>query len=311
LTASVPNARSARRVWRRIIRHWQLYLLLLPVILYFAIFHYAPMYGIQIAFRDYSLKGGITGSPWVGAYYFERFFRSYYFKRLIQNTLGISLYQLTVGFPLPILLAVMLNEVRNIKFKKTVQMATYAPHFLSSIVLVGMIITFLSPRNGIINKFIVFFGGEVTNFMVNPGAFKTIYVLSGVWQSTGWNSIIYVAALAGINPELFEAAKIDGAGKLQRIAYITLPSLFPTAVILLILNCGQLMSVGFEKVFLMQNDANRSASDVISTYVYSQGLLGGQFSFAAAVGLFNAVVNFFLLLTVNWLSKRNSGAGLF
>jgi len=288
-----------------------LYLLLLPVVLYFALFHYAPMYGIQIAFRDYYQKRGITGSPWVGMYFFRRFFRSYFFTRLIKNTLGISLYQLAVGFPMPILLAIMLNEVGSTRYKKTVQMATYAPHFLSNIVLVGIIITFLSPRNGIVNKLIVFCGGEVTNLMVSPSAFKTIYAISGIWQSTGWNSIVYVAALAGISPELYEAATIDGAGRLQRIAYITLPSLLPTAVTLLILNCGQLMSVGFEKIYLMQNDANRITSDVISTYVYSQGLLGGQFSFAAAVGLFNSVVNCLILLSVNWLSKRVTETGLF
>ena len=293
-----------------IIRNWTLYLMILPVIAYFIIFHYWPMYGVQIAFKNYNVAKGITGSPWAGFRHFERFFKSYHFWPLIRNTVTLSLYTLIASFPAPIILALLLNEVTNSKFKRTVQTVTYAPHFLSTVVLVGMLTTFLSPQSGIINHIIEALGGERVYFMGEPAWFKHLYVWSGVWQHTGWNAIIYLAALTSISPELHEAAIIDGASKLQRIWHINIPGILPTAIILLILNLGQIMNVGFEKVFLLQNDLNIKASDVISTYVYRTGLLGAQYSFSAAVGLFNSVINFALIIIVNSISRRITEVGL-
>ncbi|GIP33324.1 sugar ABC transporter permease [Paenibacillus sp. J2TS4] len=284
-------------------QYWDLYLLITPVLLYFIIFHYLPIYGVQIAFKDFIGTKGIWGSPWVGFKHFERFFDSYFFWRLIKNTLGISLYELLVGFPIPILLALMINEVRLKFYKRFVQTVTYAPHFLSTVVLVGIVVMFLSPQNGIINQLIKLFGGEPISFMTDPAWFKTVYVLSGVWQQMGWSSIIYLSALAGIDPQLHEAARVDGASRLRRIWHINLPGIMPTIVILLILNVGSIMGVGFEKVFLMQNSLNNESSDVISTYVYRSGIIGSQYSFSAAVGLFNSIVNFILLVMVNRAAK--------
>ena len=307
----LKTGQKKNRLLLIISRYWDMYLLLFPVLLYFALFRYWPMYGIQIAFKDYSPYLGFLKSPWVGLEHFLRYFRSYYFVRLITNTIGISLYQLAVGFPIPIILALSLNEVRNRYFKKTVQMVTYIPHFLSVVVLVGMVFSFLSPRGGIINQFAQWlFKCEPVYFMSEPKYFKTIYVLSGVWQHMGWGTIIYIAALSGIDPELYEAAIVDGASKIKRILHITIPGILPTAVILLILDCGRIMNVGFEKVFLMQNGQNIAASEVISTYVYKTGILGAQFSFSAAIGLFNSVVNVILLLIVNSIAKRMSEVSL-
>jgi putative aldouronate transport system permease protein len=286
------------------LRNWQLYVLLIPVIAYFVIFEYTPMYGVQIAFKDFIAKKGIWGSPWVGFKHFQRFFDSYFFWTLLKNTLGISLYQLVVGFPVPILLALMINEVRQSKFRKFIQTVTYAPHFLSTVVMVGLIVIFLNPNTGLVNHFLELFGLKPISFMTEAGWFKTIYVFSGVWQQMGWSSIIYLAALSGIDPQQHEAAKVDGANRLQRIWHVNIPGILPTIVILLILQMGSLMGVGFEKVFLMQNDLNMDSSDVISTYVYRSGILGAQYSFSAAVGLFNSVVNFILLISVNFISRR-------
>ncbi|MCS7462865.1 ABC transporter permease subunit [Paenibacillus doosanensis] len=291
-------------------RNWDLYMLVFPVVLYFIVFHYIPMYGVQIAFKDFIATKGIAGSPWVGFKHFARFFDSYYAWRLIRNTLGLSLYQLAVTFPVPIILALLINEIRNRRFRRILQTVTYAPHFLSTVVLVGLILTFLSPKNGMINLIIAAFGGEPIYFMTEEGWFKTIYVLSDVWQNTGWASIIYLAALAGIDPQLYEAAVMDGAGRLKRMIHITIPCLMPTATILLILNFGHVMSVGFEKVYLMQNNLNLETSEVISTYVYKNGLVGAQYSFTAAIGLFNSAVNFAMLLIVNGISKRVSQTSL-
>lgn len=285
-------------------RNWQLYLLLLPVVAYFIIFHYMPMCGLQIAFRNYSVRLGIWHSKWVGLKHFQRFFRSYYSMEVISNTLLISLYSLAVGMPFPILLALSMNEVRCKAFKRTVQTVTYAPYFISTVVMCSMIFLFLSPQNGVINRVIMAFGGESVYFMGKPGLFKTIYVLTSVWQYAGWNSIIYMAALSGIDPQLHEAATIDGAGRFKRIWHINIPGILPTVVIMLILNCGSIMSVGFEKIFLLQNDLNRSSSEVISTLVYQQGLIQNDFSYSTAVSLFNSVVNCILLGTVNWVARR-------
>lgn len=309
-SAPMNKKNKGRRLLLAIKRHWRLYVLITPVLVYFAIFHYLPMYGVQIAFKDFIGTRGIWGSPWVGFKHFERFFESYFFWRLLKNTIGISLYELAVGFPVPILLALMINEVRQSSYKRFVQTVTYAPHFLSTVVLVGMLVIFLSPTSGIINKAIDAFGREPVYFLTEPQWFKSIYVFSGVWQSMGWSSIIYLAALTGIDPHLHEAARVDGATRLQRIWHINLPGIRPTIVILLILNIGSIMGVGFEKIFLMQNSLNMESSDVISTYVYRSGILGAQYSFSAAVGLFNSIVNFILLISVNQIARRLNQASL-
>ncbi|GIO92705.1 sugar ABC transporter permease [Paenibacillus lactis] len=295
---------------RQVRKNWQLYLLFLPVLLYFIVFHYVPMYGVQIAFKDFIANKGILESPWVGFKHFERFFNSFYFWRIIKNTLGIGLYELIVGFPIPIILALMINEARSGRFRRFIQTVTYAPHFLSTVVVVGMIMMFLSPVSGLVNFIITSFGGEPIAFMTEPSWFKSIYVWSGVWQSMGWSSIIYLAALAGIDPQLHEAAKVDGAGWFRRIWHINLPGIAPTMIILLILNIGSILGVGFEKVFLMQNSLNMEASDVIATNVYRSGILGAQYSYSAAVGLFNSVVNFIMLITVNRIARRVSETSL-
>lgn len=291
-------------------RNWDLYLLIIPVILFFILFFYMPMYGAQIAFKDYIASKGIWDSPFVGFKHFERFFRSYHFWSLIKNTLGVSIYQLALGFPMPVLLALMVNELKGRRIKKFIQTVTYAPNFLSTVVLVGILTVLLSPRNGIINEAIKALGGEPVYFMAQPEWFKSLYVLSGIWQTSGWTSIVYVAALAGIDTQQYEAAKVDGASKFQRLIYVTLPGIIPTMITMLILNTGQIMNVGFEKVFLMQNDLNLVSSNVISTYVYQAGLLGSEFSFSSAVGLFNSVINFSILLVVNKISKKTSGTSL-
>jgi putative aldouronate transport system permease protein len=289
---------------RKIRKHQELYLVILIPVLYIIIFHYLPMYGIQIAFRDFNPIGGITGSPWVGVKHLKLFFKSPQFVRLISNTVGISVYQILAGFPIPIILGLSLNEVKHTHFKKTVQMATYAPNFISIVVMVGMILMFLSPSSGLINRLLNFIGIESVNFMGEPRYFKTVYVVTGIWQNAGYGTIIYLAALSGIDPQLLEAATIDGATRFQKIRYINFPGIMPTATILLILRMGRVMNVGFQKVYLMQNPLNMPASDIIATYVYRIGLLSAQFSFATAVGLFNSVINLFLIIMVNRIARR-------
>ena len=302
---------SGRSLLRqRIFRNWELYLMFLPVLVFFLVFHYAPMYGVQIAFKKFSAVRGIVGSPWRGLYYFQQFFDSYLFGELIGNTLGLSLYSLAVGFPTPILLALMMNELRSERVKRVVQTITYAPHFISMVVMCSMIILFLSPSSGVLNRIIEILGGQSVYFMGKPEYFKTIYVLSGVWQNTGWSSIIYMAALSGIDPQLHEAATIDGASRLQRVWHINLPGILPTAVILLIMNCGSLMSIGFEKAFLLMNDLNRASAEIISTFVYQRGLIDRNYSSAAAIGLFNSAINLVLLLGVNTIARRISDTSL-
>ena len=296
---------------RSIQKYWQFYLLIIPVIAYFVIFQYVPMYGVQIAFREYNPVDGLTRSPFVGFMHFQRFFRSFQFRRVIVNTVGISLYQLGVAFPAPIILAILLSELRSNKFRKTMQMLTYAPHFLSIVVVVGMLTTMLSPRTGILNHALMALGFNSIFFMAEPHWFKTLFVFSALWQNGGWASIIYIAAIAGIDPNLYEAAIVDGASTFKRIVHITIPSIMPTIVILLILQCGQIMNVGFERVFLMQNTINMPASDVISTFVYRAGLLQAQISFASAVGLFNSVINCCLLVIVNQIARKKGETSLF
>lgn len=284
--------------------HYQLWLMALPAIIYFLVFCYAPMYGVTIAFKDFNAAKGIWGSPWVGLEHFKQFFDSYQSVRLIKNTLVISGMSLIFGFPFPIILAMLLNQTRNLKFRKAVQTITYAPHFISVVVMCSMIILFLSPSSGFINHIIAAFGGEKINFMAKPGLFPAVYIISGIWQNMGWSAVIYIAALAAVDPSLYEAAKMDGAGKLQLIRYIDLPSIMPTAVIMLIMNAGSLMNVGFQKAFLLQNDLNIAASEIISTYTYKIGLVKADYSYSAAIGLFNTIVNIILLVSVNKISKK-------
>ncbi|MGN7454258.1 ABC transporter permease [Paenibacillus pasadenensis] len=295
-----------RRGWRRILRNWELYAFIAPAFFYFLIFAYGPMYGIQIAFKNYVPTLGFAGSPWVGFDHFTRFFNSYYFWDLIWNTLSISLYELAVGFPIPIILALAFNEVKNGWFKKTVQTVTYAPHFISVVVMAGMIITFLSPSTGIITHMLEWIGLDPPDFLTDPRWFKTMYVLSGVWQGAGWGTIIYLAALSGVDPGLHEAAIIDGASRFQRLRHINIPTLVPTMTILLILNIGSLLSVGFEKILLLQNPLNMEASNIIATFVYKAGLVDAQYSFSTAVGLFNSVINCILLVAINQIVRRTS-----
>jgi len=285
-------------------RYWQFYVLLLPAFLYFFIFHYLPMYGVQIAFRNFVATKGFWNSQWVGLSHFIRFFKSYYFWTLIRNTVAISVYSLVLGFPLPIILALALNEIKNGKFKKITQTVTYAPYFISVVVMCGMIIAFLSPTTGIVNKMLGLFGIEPIAFLSNSSMFRSIYVLSGVWQNTGWGSIIYLAALSGVSMELHEAAIVEGASRLQRIIHINIPHIVPTMTILLILSAGGIMSVGHEKILLLQNALNGETSEVISTYVYKVGLVNAQYSFSTAVGLFNSVVNLILLAIVNLFAAK-------
>lgn len=284
--------------------YWQYYILLLPALAYFLIFCYGPMYGAQIAFRNFIANKGIWDSPWVGFDHFVRFFKGVYFWDLIRNTLVISVYGLIAGFPFPIILALSLNEVKSTIFKKTVQTITYAPYFISTVVMCGMLIAFLNPSTGIINKFITALGFEAVPFLSKENMFPSIYVWSGIWQGTGWGSVIYFAALSGVSTELLEAATLDGASRMQKIWYINLPTIFPTMVIMLILNCGGLLSVGYEKIFLLQSPLNTATSEVISTYVYKTGLVSAQYSFSTAVGLFNSVVNLVLLIIVNTIARK-------
>lgn len=302
---------SARRTLQQMKKSYMLYIFLLPAVIMVAIFCYAPMYGVLMAFQNYSPSKGILGSPWVGFEWFERFFNMPRFWQILGNTLTLSVYSLIVGFPIPIILAVLINSVESNRFRRVTQTVTYMPHFSSTVVLVGMITVFLSPRSGFLNHMLEMFGAaEDTYYMGVAEYFPHIYVWSGVWQDMGWNSIIYLAALTGVDQALHEAAQVDGATKLQRIWHIDLPAIIPTMVILLILNVGSIMSVGYEKVFLMQNDLNIMSSEVISTYVYKIGLTQQQFSYSAAIGLFNNVINFILLITVNKISAKLSGSSL-
>ena len=300
------------RIQKQIQRNWILYLMNLPVVIYFLIVHYYPMYGAILAFKDFNIKEGIMGSIWVGFDHFERFFRSKFFGTMLGNTLGISVYSILVGFPIPIIFALLLHYLPSKKLKKTVQMVSYAPHFLSTVVIVCMITLFTRHETGVFNTvFRAALGKESVNWLAVPDWFKSIYVWSGVWQDMGWSAIIYLSALIGVDPEMHEAAIIDGATKLQRIRHIDIPSISSTIIMLLILRMGSIMSVGFEKVYLLQNDLNYKASETISTYVYKIGLLDGDYSFSTAVGLFNNVINIILLVSVNRLSKHLLGESLF
>jgi putative aldouronate transport system permease protein len=309
-----PAAGKRKSTWyviqRSFRRHWQLYLIMLPALLYFVIFRYVPMVNAVIAFKDYNVIKGIWGSQWVGFKHFLLFFNNPVFWRLLNNTLGLSVYALIVGFPLPILLAICLNEVRDGFFKRSVQLITYAPYFISTVVMVSMIMLLLSPRLGVANLGLVALGHKAINFLGVPDMFPSVYVWSGVWQNSGYSAIVYLAALAGVDPVLYEAAKVDGATRIQKIIHIDLPGIMPVMVIILILSVGSLLAIGFEKVYLLQNPLNLATSEIIATYVYKIGLLNANYSFATAVGLFNSVINMMLLVAVNWFARRVSDTGL-
>ncbi|MCM2998143.1 ABC transporter permease subunit [Paenibacillus cellulositrophicus] len=287
-------------------KHWQLYLLVIPPVLFFILFKYLPMANAVLAFKNYQVTKGIWGSTWVGTKYFDMLFNNPQFWTLIKNTLFLSLYQLAATFPIPIILALLLNEVRSLRFKKAVQLITYAPFFISTVVMVSIIMIFLAPRLGLLNVILNAMGMESTNFLGDPTKFRSVYVWSEVWQTTGYSCVIYLAALAGVDPSLYEAAKVDGASRLQKIIHVDIPGILPAAVIILILSVGNIMSLGFEKVYLMQNPLNLQSSEIISTYVYKIGLLNANYSFATAVGLFNSVINLILLVAVNAVSRRIS-----
>ena len=290
-------------------RNKLIYLMVLPVLLHYIVFQYFPMYGAQIAFRDFNALDGITGSPWVGLKHFTDFFGSFYFERLLKNTILLSVYGLIFTFPAPIILAVLLNEVRSSIFKRTVQTITYIPHFISIVVICGMIIDFVK-QDGVITQLLTYIGFENTNLLLKPGNFRPIYIISDIWQQIGWNSIIYLAALTSVDQQMYEAARIDGAGKLRQIWSITLPSILPTIIIMLILKVGSLMNVGFEKVLLLQTSSNYPTSDILSTYVYRMGIENMRYSFASAVGLFNNVVGLIILVFFNRLSRKVADTSL-
>ncbi|WP_420110660.1 ABC transporter permease [Pseudactinotalea sp.] len=291
-------------------RRWQLYLLVIPPLLYFLMFKYVPMGNAVIAFKHYNIIAGIWASEWAGFEYFERFFNNPMFTTVVSNTFLLSLYALIASFPIPIILALALNEVRGRLFKRTVQMVTYAPYFISTVIVVSMAILILSPRIGLASDVLGFFGVPPTDWLAKPDFFRHVYVWTEVWQTAGYSAVIYLAALAGVDPGLYEAAKVDGANRLQKIWHVDLPSIMPTIVVVLILSVGSIMAVGFEKAFLLQNPLNLSQSEIIATYTYKLGILNADFSLATAVGLFNSVINLALLLGVNAVSKRVTGNGL-
>ena len=291
-------------------KHKYKYFLVFPVMVYFIIFCYKPMYGVIIAFQRFRASAGISGSPWVGFENFRRFFKDIYFWRVLRNTFSISFLSIVFTFPMPILLALIINEVRIKWFKKTVQTISYIPHFISMVVACSIINAFCQT-NGIFNDVIAFFGGERRNLLADKSMFYFIYILSDIWQTIGWNSIIYLAALAGIDQEQYEAARVDGAGRLRQMIYITLPGLLPTASMLLILRLGSVLSVGYEKILLLYQPITYEVADVISTYVYRKGLLDADFSFSTAVGLFNSLINIIFLLAANKISKKIGQSGLF
>lgn len=297
---------TGKRIWKS--RY--LYLLLLPCLAWYLTFMYGPMYGLQIAFKDFMPFKGIEGSEWVGFKHFISFFESAYFWRLIKNTVGISLYSILVGFPVPIILALLMNEVGNKYFKKGIQTIVYMPHFISSVVVVSIVNALLSPSSGLLNQIIEAFGGEAIYFMADPKYFKTIYVLQDIWKSAGYNSIVYLAALTSIDPTMYEAATVDGASKWDKLVRITLPSLLPTIIIMLILRMGTVFSVGYERIMLMYNEATYETADVISTYLYRRAFKSGDYSFSAAVGMFNAVINYTIIMVFNKISAKVSEVSL-
>lgn len=310
ITRVNPLLNQSKPLFARILQSKELWLFCVPGMIITLIYHYWPIYGVQIAFRNYSVRRGIWGSPWVGLAHFARFLRSPNALQIILNTLILSVYSLAAGFPIPIILALLLNAFRHKKYAKVIQSVTYAPNFISTVVMCGMILLFLSPRVGVANKLIGFLGVEPVNFMGFKSTWRHIYVWSGIWQGMGFSSVVYFAALSGVSPELHEAAVVDGATKFQRILYIDLPSILPVAVMLLILSFGGILSIGFEKAYALQNSLNLSVSEIISTYVYKVGIIDNNMSYSSAVGLFNSAVNAVLLITVNAVSRKLSDNSL-
>lgn len=309
VSISRSNKRFTTLFIRDVRKNKYIYIMAVPVLLYYLLFHYLPMYGAIIAFKDFSPGLGIFGSEWVGLKNFESFFQGPYFLRVLRNTVVINTYQLLFGFPAPIILALLLNEITHNGFKRVVQTVSYIPHFISIMVVCGLIIDFTS-KNGVINDLLSMLGFERQSMLLNPGLFRPIYVLSGIWQEIGWGSIIYIAALSSIDTALYEAAHVDGANRWNQIVHITLPGIMPTIVILLILRIGSMMNVGFEKIILLYNPINYETADVISSYVYRKGLLEFSYSYSTAVGLFNSLINFTLLISANKISKRLNDTSL-
>lgn len=310
--ATLPRRGNRASLGTRVRRHWQLYAMLSLPLLFLAVFSYWPMYGIVIAFKDYNVVDGILGSPWVGFKHFDRFVNSYLFWRLIKNTVFLHVYELVATFPLPIMLALALNSVRRKWFSRSVQLITYAPHFISTVIVVGLIAVMVDPNMGVFNRFLGLLGFAPVDLLGDPDYFPHVYVWSGAWQGMGFGAIIYLAALTSVPPELHEAAIVDGASRLRRIWHIDLPAIVPVAVILLILNIGSILSVGFEKVLLLQNSLNLEAAEVIDTYVYKVGLASAvpQFSYATAIGLFRSVVGLVLLILANTFARRFAKSSL-
>lgn len=314
LQSTISNLKTRRKskinmLLKDMVCNKYLYIMSIPLVAYYIIFHYIPMYGAVISFKEFSIGKGILGSPWVGFKYFNDFFSSIYFIRVFRNTILISFYSLLFGFPAPIILALLLNEIRKNWFKRMVQTVNYLPHFISIMVVCGIIIDF-TASNGIVNDVIAMLGGERSTLLLKPELFRTIYVSTGIWQEAGWGSIIYLASLTGIDPQLYESATIDGAGRWNQMWNITLPGIMPTIIVLLILRIGQIMNVGFEKIILLYNPTIYETADVISSFVYRKGLLDFNYSYSAAVGLFNSVVNFFMLFSANWLSRKMNETSL-
>ncbi len=314
MTQAVKGGAKKRTFVQRLSRDFKMnkykYLLIIPVLIYLALFAYKPMYGIIIAFKNYKPTRGIMGSKWVGLLWFENFFKDIYFWRLLRNTFTLSALSILFGFPAPILLALLLNEIHHSGFKRTVQTITYMPYFISLVVTCS-IIKIYCQENGLFSQIAMLFGGEKQNFLINPGAFRTIYVVSGIWQNIGWNSILYLAALSGIDQEQYEAARIDGANRFQQIWNITIPGILPTIMIMFVLRMGSILNVGYEKVLLLYTDNTFEVADVFSTYTYRLGFQSQQYSLSTAVGLFNTLVNICFLMLTNWFSRKTTESGLF
>ena len=304
------RTKSKMLLRKRIWQSRELYLLLALPLIWYVVFRYVPLYGVQIAFRDYRVARGFFGSTWVGLKHFERFFNSFFFDRVVSNTLIINGVSLLVGFPIPILFALMINEMKHQRYKKLLQNVTYIPHFLSAVVLVSILQLIFNPNTGVYNIILKSLGIKTTNYFATTSAFKPMYILSGLWQNMGWDAILYIAALSGIDPELYEAATIDGATRFQKIRFISIPCIMGTITIMLLLRCGQIMNIGYEKVLLMQNSLNMASSDVISTYVYRVGILEGDYSYSTAINLFNSGCNIILLYIANLLAKKMGGSSL-
>lgn len=302
---------AMERLRKNVKRDWMLLLIILPGVIYFAVFCYGPMYGILMAFKDYNISKGVWGSPWVGLKHFKELVNSVYFGRLVKNTFLLSIEQLFWSFPIPIAFALLINEIKRKRFQRFAQTAAYLPHFVSVVVVVGILKDLLASDGGVLTQLFSAFGVAPKNYFNLPSAFRTLYVSSGVWQEFGWNSIIYVAAISGIDQQMYESAALDGAGRWQRLIHITLPSIAPTIILLLILNMGNMLNIGYEKVILMYNAATYSTADIFSTYVYRKGLLNAQYSFASAVGLANSVINVIILLTANFMAKKTTDTSIF